>query len=101
MLGTMDGREDGEKVVAPFNTNDYWAGIIMHHYRHLNTVSMFVVKMRAMAAGPPVILLFDLLESSAASTLMAFVAIIILLMFVGIRCTCSARSSTRKLVLAV
>ena len=30
---TMDGREDDEKVSAPFNTNDYWADTIMQFYR--------------------------------------------------------------------
>ena len=30
---TMDGKEDDEKVSAPFNTNDYYADYIMSIYR--------------------------------------------------------------------
>lgn len=81
---TMDGREDDEKISAPFNTNDYWADTIMHYYRHFNTDSMFLIKMGAMAAGPASILLFGIFVSSAASTLIAFVAMIIALMFIGL-----------------
>lgn len=60
---TMDGREDDEKMSAPFNTNDYWADTIMHYYRHFNTDSMFLVKMGALASGPAAILLFGIFVS--------------------------------------
>ena len=80
---TMDGREDDEKHSAPFNTNDYWADLIMHYYRHFNTDSMFVFKIVAVASGPVAILLFATLVSSAASNLIAFVAMVFALFFIG------------------
>ena len=80
---TMDGREDDEKHSAPFNTNDYWADLIMHYYRHFNTDSMFVFKIVAVASGPVAILLFATLVSSAASNLIAFIAMVFALFFIG------------------
>ena len=84
MPDTMDGREDDEKVSAPFNTNDWWADTIMHYYRQFNTDGMFVFKIAALATGPAVILLFAVFVSSAASSLIAFFSLIVSLMFVGV-----------------
>jgi len=81
---TMDGREDDEKTSAPFNTNDYWADSIMHYYRHFNKDGMFVFRIGAMAVAPASILVFATLISSSASTLMAFIAMVIALFFVGL-----------------
>lgn len=46
--------------------------------------SMFVVKMGLMAAGPIAIVLFALLVSSNASTLVAFTTLTVSIMFIGI-----------------
>lgn len=81
---TMDGREDDEKHSAPFNTNDYWADLIMGYYRHFNDEKMFVFKMAAMATAPAAIVLFATLVSSSASTLIAFIAMVFALFFIGI-----------------
>lgn len=81
---TIDGTEDDEKCAAPFSTNDYWADTIMNAYRQLNSDSMFAVKVAAIAAGPAIIVAFATCVSSAASTLVAFVTMIVSLMFVGI-----------------
>ena len=81
---TMDGTEDDEKCAAPFSTNDYWADTIMNAYRQLNSDSMFAVKMAAIAAGPISIVVFATTVSSTASTLVAFVTMVVALMFVGI-----------------
>ena len=81
---TIDGSEDDEKCAAPFSTNDYWADTIMNGYRQFQSDSMFMVKVAAMAAGPGAIVVFATCISSAASTLVAFVTMIISLMFVAI-----------------
>lgn len=81
---TIDGTEDDEKCAAPFSTNDYWADTIMNAYRQLNSDSMFAVKIAAVAAGPISIVAFATCISSTASTLVAFVTMIVSLMFVGI-----------------
>ena len=79
---TIDGREDDEKISAPFSTNDYWADYIMQIYRSFSSDSMFVVKVGIALTGPVAILLFAMFVSSAASTLVAFITMIISLMFV-------------------
>ena len=81
---TMDGTEDDEKSSAPFSTNDHWADIIMQYYRHFQSPSMFLVKVGAIASGPVSILLFAMLVSSTASTLVAYITMVISLMFVGL-----------------
>jgi len=45
---------------------------------------MFVVKVAIAATGPALILLFAMFISSAASTLIAFVTLVVSLMFVAI-----------------
>ena len=81
---TMDGKEDDEKMSAPFNTNDYWADTIMYYYRLIQSDSMFMFKVGLFLAGPAAILIFAMCISSTASTLVAFVTMIWSLMFVGI-----------------
>ena len=81
---TMDGKEDDEKSSAPHNTNDKLADQIMHFYRQFNSDAMMVVKIIAMASGPVAILLFAMFISSAASTLVAFVTLVVSLIFIGI-----------------
>ena len=81
---TMDGKDDDEKISAPFSTNDYYADYITQVYRSFQTDSMFVVKVAMAAAGPAAILLFAMFISSAASTLIAFVTLVVSLMFVAL-----------------
>jgi len=81
---SMDGKDDDEKNSAPFCTNDPYADYIMKVYRSFQTDSMFVVKAVMVAAGPAAILLFAMFISSAASTLIAFVTLVVSLMFVAL-----------------
>ena len=69
----MGGKQDDEKVAAPYSTNDYYADYIMNLYRAFQTNKFFVVKVAIVASAPTAILLFAMFVSSAASTFMTLV----------------------------
>ena len=54
----------------------------MHFYRMFQSDAMFMVKIGVGLAGPIAILLFAMFVSSTASTLVAFVTLVISLMFI-------------------
>ena len=78
----MGGKQDDEKVAAPYSTNDYYADYIMNLYLAFQTNKFFVVKVAIVASAPTAILLFAMFVSSAASTLVAFVTLVISCSFI-------------------
>mmetsp|Transcript_8531 Transcript_8531/g.10530 ORF Transcript_8531/g.10530 Transcript_8531/m.10530 type:complete len:261 (+) Transcript_8531:70-852(+) len=81
---TMGDVEDDEKSAAPFGTNDYYADQIMSWYRTFQSDSFVAIKMGVMASAPTTILLFAMFVSSTASTLVAFVTLVISLSFIAL-----------------